>query len=80
MIRWRSGYTIFRPWSISYGISYRLDSEVSPPNPKSWGARVFTKTFSESNEELAGMRDSGIQHAEGSYTYGNDNSPELCSM
>ena len=80
MIRWTSGYTIFRLWSISHEISYRLDSEISPPDPKSWGARVFTKTFSKGDEESARMRDSRIQHAEGLYTHGNDNSSELCSM
>ena len=80
MIRCVSGDSVFRSWSLPDRVSYRLDTEISPPYPKSWGARVFAKTFSEGDEESAGMRDSGIQHTEGSYTYGNDNSAELCSM
>lgn len=60
MIRWRSGYSIFRSRRLSHGISYRLDSEISPPYPKSWGTRVFEKTFSEGDEESAGMRDCGV--------------------
>jgi len=80
MIRWRSGYPIFRLQRLSHGVSYRLDSEISPPYPKSWSARVFAKAFSEGNEEPAGMRYCGIQHAERSYSYGNDNSTKICSV
>jgi len=77
MIRCASGYSIFRSQCLSHGISYRLDSEISPPYPKSWGARVFAKTFSEGDEEPAGMRDCGIQHAGGPYPYDHDNSSEV---
>ena len=80
MVYCLNGDSVIRTWCLSYGIPYCLDTEISPPYPKSWGARVFAKTFSEGDEESAGMRDSGIQHTEGSYTYGNDNSAELCSM
>ena len=80
MIRWRGGNKIFRSQCLSYGVSYRLDSEVSPPCPKSWSARVFAVTFSEGNGELAGLRDSGIQHGEGSYSHGNDNPSEVCRV
>ena len=80
MIRCVSGYSIFRSRRLSHGISYRLDSEISPPYPKSWSARVFAKTFSEGNEEPAGMRDCGIQHAERPYSYGNENSTKICRV
>jgi len=58
MIRWASGNTIFGTQRLSDGISYCLDTEISPPYPKSWGAGIFAKTFSEGDDELAGMRDS----------------------
>ena len=57
MIRWASGNTIFGTQRLSDGISYCLDTEISPPYPKSWGAGIFKKTFSEGDDELAGMRD-----------------------
>ena len=80
MIRCVSGDSIFRPWSLPDRVSYCLDTEISPPYPKSWSARVFAKTFSEGDEEPAGMRDCGIQHAERPYSYGNDNSTKVCSV
>ena len=55
MIRCVSGNSILRPRSLSDRISYRMDTEISPPYPKSWSAGVFAKTFSESNEEFAGL-------------------------
>jgi len=55
MIRWRSGNTALRSHCISDRISYCLDSEISPPHPKSWSAGVFEKAFSEGDEEPAGL-------------------------
>ncbi len=80
MIRWRSGNKIFRSQRLPHGVSYRLDSEISAPNPKSWGAGVFAKTFSEGDEEPTGLRDCGIHHGERSYSHGDDNSPKICSV
>ena len=62
MIRWASGDPIFRTQCLSDGVSYRLDTEISPPYPKSWGAGIFTKTFSEGDDEPAGMRDCQLYH------------------
>ena len=58
MIRCTGGNSILGTRSLSNRISYRLDSEISPPNPKFWGEGLFAKTFSESYAELTGMRDS----------------------
>jgi len=80
MIRWRGGNKIFRSQCLSYGISYSLDSEISPPCPKSWSTRIFTKAFSESDGELAGLRDCRVQHAERSYSHGNDNPSQICCV
>ena len=55
MIICASGDTIFWTQCLSDGVSYHLDTEISPPYPKSWGAGVFAKTFSEGDDELAGM-------------------------
>jgi len=55
MILWRSGDSIFGTRSLSYRVSYHMDSEISPPYPKSWGAGVLAETFSESHEKSARM-------------------------
>ena len=44
-------------WSLPNGVSRCMDSEISPPDPESWSARLLEKTFPESHEEFAGMRD-----------------------
>ncbi len=41
--------------SLSNGVSRCMDSEISPPYPESWCARIFEETFPESDEELAGV-------------------------
>ena len=80
MIRCASGDTSFRSRSLSDGISYRLDTEISPPDPECWDTRLFTETFSEGHEEPARLRDRRLQHAERSYTHDNDHSSEICSL
>ena len=45
------------PWSLPNGVSRCLDPKISPPYPESWSARLFEKTFPESHEKFAGMRD-----------------------
>jgi hypothetical protein len=32
-----------------------MDTEISPPYPESWSARLLEKTFPESDEEFAGV-------------------------
>ena len=57
MIRCASGDSSLRTRSLSDGISYRLDTEISPPYPECWDTRVFAKTFSEGYAESARLRD-----------------------
>jgi len=77
MIICTSGNKVLGTRSLSKGISYRLDSEISPPYPKSWDERLFTKTFSESNAELTRVRDSRLQYAGRPCPYDNDHSSEI---
>jgi len=58
MIRCTGGYKILRTQCLADRISYRLDSEISPPYPKSWSTRLFTKTFSENFKKLARVQGS----------------------
>ena len=44
-------------WSLPNGVSRCMDSEISPPYPESWSARLLEKTFPESHEEFAGVLD-----------------------
>jgi len=55
MIRCASGDSIFRTWGLSYGVSNRMDTKISPPCPTSWGAGVLAETFSENHEKFAGV-------------------------
>ena len=55
MIKWMRGNKIIRTYSISNGVSYSLDTEISPPHPESWRKRVLNETFSEDNGTDAGM-------------------------
>jgi hypothetical protein len=78
MIRCASGDTSFRSWSLSDGISHRLDTEILPPYPECWDTGLFTETFSEGHVEFAGLRDRRLQHAIRSYTHDNDHSSQIC--
>ena len=77
MIRCASGDSIFRSRGLSDRVSYCMDTEISPPYPKSWSAGLFAETFSESDEESTGVRDSRLQHAGGPYPYDHDHSSEV---
>ncbi len=77
MIRCVSGNSVLRSRGLSDRISYRMDTEISPSYPKSWSAGLFAKTFSESDEEPTGVRDSRLQHAGGPYPYDHDHSSEV---
>jgi len=78
MVRWASGNTVFRTQRLSDGVSYRLDPEISPPYPKSWNAGIFAKTFSESHDEFAGLRDRRISHERRSCSHADDHSSTIC--
>ena len=78
MIRCASGDSLLRSWSLSDGISYRLDTEISPPYPECWDTRLFAETFSEGHAESSRLRDRRLQHAIRSYTYDNDHSSQIC--
>jgi len=78
MIRLASGNTIFWTQRLSDGVSYRLDPEISPPYPKSWSAGIFAKTFSESHDEFAGLRDRRISYERRSYSPTDDHSTAIC--
>ena len=41
MIRCVSGNSVLRSRGLSDRISYRMDTEISPPHPKSWSAGLF---------------------------------------
>ena len=73
-----SGNKAFGTFRVSYGISYSLDTEISLSRPESWRESVPGKTFSESDERVARVRNSEVQHTSRSYTYGDDNSTEIC--
>ena len=55
MIRCVSGNKILGTRGLSHGISYRMDTKISPPYPKSWSEGVLAETFSESHEKFARM-------------------------
>ena len=78
MILWASGNQDFGAWCLSDRISYHMDSKISPPYPKSWGAGVYKKTFSECDERSSGMRDIGLSHGTRSYSPGDDHPAEIC--
>jgi len=78
MIYCGNGNTAVRAWCLSYGISYSVDNEISPPYPESWRARLFVQTFSESYEEHAGVRDSKVSCAQRPHTHGDGDSTEIC--
>ena len=46
MIQCSYGNKTIRTQCLSHRISYRLDTEISPPYPKSWHKRVSQETFS----------------------------------
>ena len=58
MIMLLCGKSVIWAWSLSYGISYCIDTEISPPYPESWGAGVCKQTFPQSIKGNAGVRDS----------------------
>lgn len=74
-----NGNKVIGTLSLSYGVPYSMDTEISLPRPESWSKGVLGETFSEGNERITGMRDSNIQHTDRPYTHGNDNSAEICS-
>jgi len=55
-----------------------MDTEISLPRPESWRKSVFGEAVSLGDEEITGMRDSKIQNTAGSYTYGHDDTTEVC--
>ena len=55
MIRCASGNKILGTRGLSYGVSYRMDTKISPPYPKSWSDGVLAETFSESHEKFGRM-------------------------
>jgi len=63
---------------LSNRISYRLDSEVSPPHPESWRPWVSAQTFSEGAQADTGMRDRHDEHTGGSYPHGDDHPTQIC--
>ena len=48
------GNTIIGSWSLSNGIPYCLDNQISPPYPESWGEGIHKQTFPQNNEGNAG--------------------------
>ena len=46
MLQCAYGDKTFRTQRLSYRVSYRMDPEISTPNPKSWITRIPEKTFS----------------------------------
>jgi len=57
-----------------------VDTEISLSCPEYGRARVFGKTFSESNGRATRMLDSEIQYPNRSYTYGDDHPAEIFSQ
>jgi len=49
------GDKVIRAWCVSYGVSYSMDTEISPPYPESWGGGIYRKTFPEGIKKDAGM-------------------------
>jgi hypothetical protein len=78
MIYCWNGNTAIRAWSLSYGISYSVDNEISPPYPESWRTWVFVQTFSEGIEEHAGVRDRELSCSQGPHTHGDGDSAAVC--
>ncbi len=52
------GNKVVGTFSISNGISYCLDTEISLSRPESWSEGVLGKAFSESDGGATGLRDS----------------------
>ena len=63
MVNFSHGKSFFWSWSISDGISYSMDTEISPPNPEFWNAWIFEKTFPKGNEGDAGLREGRVEYA-----------------
>ena len=63
MVNFSHGKSLFWSWSISDGISYSMDTEISPPNPEFWNAWIFEKTFPKGNEGDAGLREGRVEYA-----------------
>jgi len=63
MVNFSHGKSFFWSWSISEGISYSMDTEISPPNPEFWNAWIFKKTFPKGNEGDAGLREGRVEYA-----------------
>jgi hypothetical protein len=42
-------------YSISYGISHNLDTEISLSRPESWRTKILGETFSESDGRITGL-------------------------
>jgi len=55
MVCLKYGDPSIRTWSLPNGVSRCMDTEISPPYPESWSARLLEKTFPESDEEFAGV-------------------------
>jgi len=72
------GNTLIRSRSLSNGIPYRLDNQISPPYPESWSEGLYKQTFSQNNEGDAGMRNTGTKYTGRAYTYADGDSTEIC--
>ena len=77
MIKCEDGDKTIRAFSISCGVSYSLDIEISVSRPESWSKGISGEAFSGGNERVTGMRDSKVQHTTGSYSHDNDNTAEV---
>jgi len=55
MVCLKYGDPSIRTRSLPNGVSRCMDTEISPPYPESWSARLLEKTFPESDEEFAGV-------------------------
>jgi len=49
------GNSALRTYRIPDGVSYSLDTEISPSHPESWRKRIFGKTFSEGYRVVTGL-------------------------
>jgi hypothetical protein len=47
-------------FGISYGIPHSMDNEISLSRPESWREEISRKAFSESDERIAGLRNSKV--------------------
>ena len=79
MVNFSHGKSFFWSWSISDGISYSMDTEISPPNPEFWNTWIFEKTFPKGNEGDAGLREGRVEYADWSYPYDNGDSAKVWS-